>query len=243
MRPEAHAAVVVQLLGIEVAGSATATRGSSPSPAAVARRARRRTPRTRPAGLRPARRTRRGTPPSPCGPPCARPENVGGRSGSLTSLRVAGHDPHPWSAAGRDGRERAHVVLDDRIGAQLVKDLGEPLVDVACAVDERLPGGQDEARELLLRAGAEHRRGVADEVLPELARRLRGVGRGGTRRMSRSSKPLASSVPANDSSATNTTRWPRRRSTSPMPTQLLVGPNAPSGKNTMVRASWAMAAA
>ena len=61
-------------------------------------------------------------------------------------------------------------------------------------------------------------------------------------RISRSSKPLASSVPANDSSATNTTRWPRRRSTSPMPTQLLVGPNAPSGKNTIVRASWSMAA-
>ncbi len=31
-----------------------------------------------------------------------------------------------------------------------------------------------------------------------------------------------------------TTRWPRRRSTSPMPTQLLVGPKAPSGKKTMV---------
>src|ERR1700744_1850655 len=53
--------------------------------------------------------------------------------------------------------------------------------------------------------------------------------------MSRSSKPLASSVPAKDSSITNTTRWPRRRSTSPMPTQLLVGPKAPSGKNTIVR--------
>src|ERR1700743_1728583 len=58
--------------------------------------------------------------------------------------------------------------------------------------------------------------------------------------MSRSSKPLASSVPAKDSSITNTTRWPRRRSTSPMPTQLLVGPNAPSGKNTIVRLSGAM---
>jgi hypothetical protein len=33
-----------------------------------------------------------------------------------------------------------------------------------------------------------------------------------------------------------TTRWPRRRSTSPMPTQLLVGPKAPSGKNTTVLA-------
>jgi hypothetical protein len=31
-------------------------------------------------------------------------------------------------------------------------------------------------------------------------------------------------VPANDSSTMNTTRWPRPRSTSPMPTQLFVGP-------------------
>ena len=56
----------------------------------------------------------------------------------------------------------------------------------------------------------------------------------GPSRMSRSSNPRASSVPANDSSTMNTTRWPRERSTSPMPTQLLVGPNAPSGKNTTV---------
>ncbi|MGH2660765.1 MAG: Gmad2 immunoglobulin-like domain-containing protein [Actinomycetota bacterium] len=32
----------------------------------------------------------------------------------------------------------------------------------------------------------------------------------------------------------NTTRWPRALSTFPIPTQLLVGPKAPSGKNTMV---------
>ena len=56
----------------------------------------------------------------------------------------------------------------------------------------------------------------------------------GPSRISRSSNPRASSVPANDSSTMNTTRWPRERSTSPMPTQLLVGPNAPSGKNTTV---------
>jgi hypothetical protein len=56
----------------------------------------------------------------------------------------------------------------------------------------------------------------------------------GPSRMSRSSNPRASSVPAKDSSTMNTTRCPRARSTSPMPTQLLVGPNAPSGKNTTV---------
>jgi hypothetical protein len=56
----------------------------------------------------------------------------------------------------------------------------------------------------------------------------------GPSRISRSSNPLASSVPANDSSTTKTTRWPRRSSTSPMPTQLLVGPYAPSGKKMKV---------
>jgi hypothetical protein len=39
-----------------------------------------------------------------------------------------------------------------------------------------------------------------------------------------------------------TTRAPRRRSTSPMPTQLFVGPNAPSGKKTIVGAPVAMGA-
>src|SRR6202000_1167793 len=59
---------------------------------------------------------------------------------------------------------------------------------------------------------------------------------GGVRRIVRYCSPCAPSGPAKDSSTMKTTRWPRRRSTSPMPTQLLVGPNAPSGKNTMVRA-------
>src|SRR5690348_410941 len=61
-----------------------------------------------------------------------------------------------------------------------------------------------------------------------------GSAGGGPSRISRSSNPFASSVPANDSSTTNTTRWPRERRTSPIPTQLLVGPNAPSGKKTIV---------
>src|SRR3954452_8787078 len=56
----------------------------------------------------------------------------------------------------------------------------------------------------------------------------------GPSRISRSSNPRASSVPANDSSTMNTTRWPRAFSCSPIPTQLFVGPNAPSGKNTTV---------
>ncbi len=47
---------------------------------------------------------------------------------------------------------------------------------------------------------------------------------GGPSRISRSSNPWASSAPANDCSTMNTTRCPRRRSTSPIPTQLFVGP-------------------
>ena len=60
------------------------------------------------------------------------------------------------------------------------------------------------------------------------------VSGGGPRRIRRSSKPCASSAPANDCSTMNTTRCPRRRSTSPMPTQLLVGPYALSGKKAIV---------
>src|SRR3954451_24889609 len=61
-----------------------------------------------------------------------------------------------------------------------------------------------------------------------------GSSGGGASRMVRSSKPFSSRLPANDCSTMNTTRWPRPRSTSPMPTQLLVGPKAPSGKNATV---------
>src|SRR5919106_249178 len=57
---------------------------------------------------------------------------------------------------------------------------------------------------------------------------------GGLSRIRRSSKPFSSRFPAKDSSITKTTRRPRRRRTSPIPTQLLVGPNAPSGKKTIV---------
>ena len=53
---------------------------------------------------------------------------------------------------------------------------------------------------------------------------ISGTSGGGPSRIRRSSKPLASRVPANDSSTTNTTRWPRARRTCPIPTQLLVGP-------------------
>ena len=90
--------------------------------------------------------------------------------------RVAGRDPHP-RAVGRDhGREADDVVLDDHVGTQLVEDLAEAVVDVLRPAHERLPGRADEALELLDRGLAEHRARVADEVLPELARLLLGLG-------------------------------------------------------------------
>src|SRR4051812_46508885 len=61
-----------------------------------------------------------------------------------------------------------------------------------------------------------------------------GSSGGGESRIVRSSNPCASSVPAKLSSTMNATRCPRCRSTSPMPTQLFVGPYAPSGKKTIV---------
>ena len=61
---------------------------------------------------------------------------------------------------------------------------------------------------------------------------------GGAIRIMRSSNPLASRTPSNDSSTTKTIRWPRSDSTLAMATQLLVGPQAPgSGKNAIVLAS------
>jgi hypothetical protein len=70
-----------------------------------------------------------------------------------------------------------------------------------------------------------------------------GTSGGACRRISRSSNPLAVSVPANDSSTTKTTRWPRWRKTFAIPTQLLVGPKAPSGKKTTVRGKMSSAIA
>ena len=154
--------------------------------------------------------------------------------GVLELERVAGDDPHPGPAAGGHRREGADVVLDDHVGLELVEDLDEPLVDVARAVEQRLPGRGDELPELLEGRLAEDGRRLADEVLPELARappRPRAAARAASA-APRSPSPRASRRTTPRS--TKTTRWPRRRSTSPMPTQLLVGPNAPSGKKTIV---------
>src|SRR5262245_35620330 len=57
---------------------------------------------------------------------------------------------------------------------------------------------------------------------------------GGARSTRSSSKPSSASLPFQDASAANTTRCPRRRSTSPIPMQLFVGPYALSGMNRIV---------
>jgi hypothetical protein len=79
--------------------------------------------------------------------------------------------------ARRDRREGADVVLDDGVGLQLLEDLGQALVHVLRAVDQRLPGRSHELSELVEGGLAEDGRRVADEVLPELTRLLRHLGR------------------------------------------------------------------
>src|SRR5581483_6555039 len=75
--------------------------------------------------------------------------------------------------------ERHYVVLHDRVGPEIVEDLAEAFVRVGRAVDQRLPRRLEERLELLDRRLAELGGRVADEVLPELARVLLDLGRGG----------------------------------------------------------------
>ena len=99
------------------------------------------------------------------------PENGGGSAGSLTSSGLQETiRTHGRPDAGIAGN--AHdVVLDDHVRVELVEDLAQPRRRrsgrrrcSACQV------GAMKLAELLERALAEDRRGVADEVLPELAR-------------------------------------------------------------------------
>ena len=90
----------------------------------------------------------------------------------LHLARVARDDARPRTAARGDRRERHHVVLDDRVRREVVEDRGQPVVHVHRTVDQRLPRRLQERCELLDRRLAELRRGLADEVLPELARDL-----------------------------------------------------------------------
>src|SRR5690348_17121467 len=99
---------------------------------------------------------------------------VGGQAGErrrklgvLDLEWIARRDPDPRDAACGNRRERADVVLDDRVGLELAEDLYKPIVDVSGAVQQRLPGRRDEASKLLASALTKHRRRVANEVLPE----------------------------------------------------------------------------
>ena len=91
--------------------------------------------------------------------------------------RVARGDPDPRPARRGQGRERDDVVLHDHVRDELVEDLEQARMDVLRAVDQRPPGGLDEPAQLVDRRRPEDRRGVADEVLPELAGDLWDLGR------------------------------------------------------------------
>jgi hypothetical protein len=85
---------------------------------------------------------------------------------------IARGDPDPRPAARRQRGKADDVVLDDRVGLELVDDLAQSVVHIPGAVARRLERRRDERLELLDRRLPEHRRGVADEVLPELPGRL-----------------------------------------------------------------------
>lgn len=103
-------------------------------------------------------------------------------------------------------RERHYVVLGNDIRSELIEDLLEARVDVLRTLDQFFPNRLGKGFELLDRGPAELGRGVANEILLELALGCSSVVGFGFQRRSASSKPFASSVPAKDSSTTNTTR-------------------------------------
>ncbi len=106
----------------------------------------------------------------PGGPVVGRVAGEDRRDGRVGDLGgVAADDADPGAARRRERREPDDVVLHDDVRPDLVEDLPEPVVHVPRPVDERLPRRLDEAAELVDRRRPEDRRGVADEVLPELA--------------------------------------------------------------------------
>ena len=105
------------------------------------------------------------------------------RATGSNSRRTPAADPDPGPRAGcndmirtqgpagrRDRRERDHVVLDDDVGVKLLHHRTQPGIDVRRPLAQRLEGGCHEALERLERRPPEHRRGLADEVLPGTGR-------------------------------------------------------------------------
>src|SRR5690606_19430746 len=84
--------------------------------------------------------------------------------------RVAGDDADELLARRQQRREGDHVVLDDDVRVDLLDDLLEPRLAVLGAVDQLLVDRGGDGLQLLTGALAVLRPGVADEVLPELAR-------------------------------------------------------------------------
>ena len=99
--------------------------------------------------------------------------------GILPFERVAAHDPYPRRAVGEQGREAAHVVLDDHVRLRAGQDLPELRLAELRAVDQRFKHRPDERVELLDRRLAELRCRLRDEVGPELPGVLVALGRWG----------------------------------------------------------------
>ncbi|MFD2355008.1 hypothetical protein ACFSTC_45735 [Nonomuraea ferruginea] len=79
--------------------------------------------------------------------------------------------------SGQQRREGEHVVLGDDVRLDPLDDLLELRLAVLGAVDQLLPDRSGDGLQLLAGALAVFGRGVADEVLPELARVLLLLGR------------------------------------------------------------------
>ncbi len=158
-----------------------------------------------------------------------RPENTGGSAGSFTSsglqetirthgmplARIAGNE-HTLSSTTTSGSSSPKISVSRgstyRAPSTSACQVGAMKLPSCASVDSRNTGAVSRMKSFQNWPGASGSSGT------------------GARRISRSSNPFASSVPANDSSTTNTTRSPRRRSTSPIPTQLFVGTEGALGK-------------
>src|SRR6266545_111120 len=167
------------------------------------------------------------------GAPCARTHSSNSpHSGRWTlsysarklSQSLGSSAGYPEDAGGPQRGKVHHVVLDDHVRAHPIDDPHELLLAVPGAAGQLLPDGLDPGLELLDGRLAELGRGVADEVLPELPGSTAPSAAGAARSTRSSVNPSGASLPRHDASAAKTARWPRRRSRSPMPMQLLVGP-------------------
>ena len=137
--------------------------------------------------------------------PVGRPENVGGSSGSLTSSGL--HD-----AIRTHGRPEAGIAGNEHtLSSTITAGASSSKISRRRASTNRAPSSSacqvgamnsPSCSKVLLRNTGAVSRMKSFQNWPGSS----GCSGAGARRISRSSKPLASSVPAKDSSTTNTTR-------------------------------------